>query len=305
MKVYFKIIFSTLASLLLLGIVTLVALPFMVDLNDFKTQIETAVQDNTGRALMIEGELELSIFPWLGITTGKMTLNNPQNFTAQPFAQITESQIKVKLVPLLFKEIEVSEVVLKGLHLNLLKNLHGVNNWDDLAALIMDKQNQKKSPLKLLEIAGLLIKEAHIVWDDQQTGQKIEMKAFNFNSDKLVFNNPFQIKSDFKVHQSPLNLTETIKFSGILTLNEEFTLFSLKKIKLQSESKGKFIPMGKVLTSLSGNANFDSTKQVLKFTSLELKTGELSISSPVFTAWLEKSFRVEAAIHIPNFDVAC
>ena len=134
MRKTLKITLSMLASLLLLGIVTLVTVPFMVDVNDFKAQIEAAVQENTGRKLKIEGELSLSIFPWFGITTEKMTLENGQGFSAQPFAQVNKGQIKVKLVPLLFKHVEVSEVVLKDLKLNLLKSQQGVNNWDDLAA---------------------------------------------------------------------------------------------------------------------------------------------------------------------------
>jgi AsmA protein len=304
MKPYLRIVLWTLASLVLLGIVTVVSIPFMVDLNDFKAQIEAAVQENTGRKLTINGELELSFFPWLGITTGSMTLNNPDGVAIQPFAEIAASQIKVKLLPLLFKEVEVNEVVLKGLNLNLLKNSQGVNNWDDLAALIDNQENQAKNPLKLLEIAGLLIEDARIVWDDQQTGKKIEVKDFNLDSDKLVFNKPIEIKSDFIAQYFPLGVTETVSLDAALTLTEELDSFNFKKINLQTQTVGKFLPTGKLLASISGNALLDLHKQSLKLTSVDIKTNELTISAPTLTASLEKPFRVEAIIHIPNFDAA-
>jgi len=65
--------------------------------------------------------LKLSLFPWIGISTGKITLGNAEGFQDQPFATVEESDVKVKLLPLLSKKIEVSRLVLKGLALNLTK----------------------------------------------------------------------------------------------------------------------------------------------------------------------------------------
>lgn len=304
MRPTLKIIISILASLLLLAIVTVVTLPFLVDLNDFKAQIEAFVQDNTGRTLNIEGEIELSVFPWLGITTEKMTLNNAEGFSAQPFAEIRQSQIKVKLLPLLFNQVEVSEVVLKGLNLNLLRNSQGLSNWDDLAALIRAKQNQPKSPLKLLEIAGLLIEDAQIVWDDQQAKQNIRIEDFSLNTDKLVFNQPIELTFGFTAHSSEVDLTETVNFAGDLTVTEELDVFNLTQIKLKTKTEGKSVPTGKLVATVFADANFDLKQQTLKLAPLKIKTDALTVTTPVLMTWLEKPFRLEGSIHIPNFDAA-
>ena len=82
---------------------------------------------------MIEQDLSLSVFPWLGIETGGVRLGNAEGFTAPSFAEIDQLGLKVKLMPLLSRQVEVDTLVVKGLRLNLEKDASGKTNWDDLA----------------------------------------------------------------------------------------------------------------------------------------------------------------------------
>ena len=104
------------------------------DPNKYKAEIATAVHKATGRELTIQGDLKLSLFPWLGVETGVMTLNNLPEFGRQPFAKIDGAAIKVKLLPLLHKDMQVDTVTLNGLYLNLIRTASGQGNWEDLAA---------------------------------------------------------------------------------------------------------------------------------------------------------------------------
>ena len=78
-----KVILIFFSSVLALILAAAVIIPLAVDLNDFKPEIEAAVKDKTGRTLTIEGDLKASVFPWLGISTGKISLNNASGFTVQ------------------------------------------------------------------------------------------------------------------------------------------------------------------------------------------------------------------------------
>src|ERR1035437_3020123 len=121
--------------MVLLLIAAICILPFVIDPNDFKAEIAAAVKNKIGRDLVLEGELKLSLFPWVGISTGKIALSNAPGFQEQPFATIEESNIKVLLVPLLSKKVEVSRIVLQGLVINLAKNKQDLSNWDDLTGI--------------------------------------------------------------------------------------------------------------------------------------------------------------------------
>ena len=79
-----------LAGWAILGVVVLlvlasIAVVVFVDPNDYKDDIAKAVRDRTGRDLKLDGNLSLSVFPWLAIETGHAELGNPPGFGAGPF----------------------------------------------------------------------------------------------------------------------------------------------------------------------------------------------------------------------------
>ena len=145
-----KWLFGLVALLVVLLVAAVIVLPMVVDPNDYKDQIVDVVKKQTGRDLQISKDLNLSVFPWLGVETGGVTLSNHKDFGDQPFAQIEELGLRVKLVPLLSKQIEVDTLVLKGLNLNLVRNKQGATNWDDLAA----KDEKQAEPAQQQEGRG-------------------------------------------------------------------------------------------------------------------------------------------------------
>ena len=153
-----------------------------------------------------------------------------------------------------------------------------------------------------MAIAGLLIEDAKITWNDQQAGKKIDIKNFNLTTDKLVFNQPIEMELDFSAYSSELALTETIDFTADLSIPEELDVFSLKKIRLKTQTEAASIPAGKLVATILADATINLKQQILKLAPLQIKTDALTISTPVLTAELQQPFRVEAAIHIPNFD---
>ena len=151
----FKIILSTIIAIVLLLIASVCILPFVIDPNDFKPELAAAVKDKTGRELLLDGELKLSLFPWIGISTGKITLGNAPGFEGQPFATLEETHVKILLLPLLSKKIEVNHIVVKGLVMNLARNKQGITNWADLAgsgASVSKQDGQQSAPTAALAV---------------------------------------------------------------------------------------------------------------------------------------------------------
>ena len=63
MKKLFKILAALVAVVVVLIIAAIIIIPMTFDPNDYKDQIAKAVKENTGRALKIEGDVELTVFP--------------------------------------------------------------------------------------------------------------------------------------------------------------------------------------------------------------------------------------------------
>jgi AsmA protein len=225
-----KIILSIIAAVVFLIIIAVFTLPFFINPNNFKPEIAAAVKDKTGRELILAGDLKLSIFPWLGISTGKMALGNAAGFQDKPFATLEESDIKVKLLPFLTKKIEVSRIVLKGLALNLAKNQQGESNWGDLTASDTIKstpppaannirKQEEIDALSVLAIGGIAIENAQINWDDQQSGKHLLIKDVNLNTDKFSYDEPVSVDLSLVVLNPETKFTESIKLTTGLTVN--------------------------------------------------------------------------------------
>ncbi|MCP4996519.1 MAG: AsmA family protein, partial [Gammaproteobacteria bacterium] len=129
----FKIIGTIIGAVLLLLVAAAVILPLVVDPNDFKGEIVNQVKEQTGRDLKIAGDLNLSVFPWLGVKIDGVELSNAKGFGDGPFALVRHAAVRVKLKPQLKKELEVDTIGLDGVMLNLARNKSGASNWDDLA----------------------------------------------------------------------------------------------------------------------------------------------------------------------------
>ncbi len=99
-----KVILTTSAAIVFLIAITIFILPLFIDPNNFKPEIAAAVKEKTGRDLELTGPLKLSIFPWVGISTGKMALGNLAGFQDTPFATLEEGNIKVKVIAAISKK---------------------------------------------------------------------------------------------------------------------------------------------------------------------------------------------------------
>src|SRR5690348_4690987 len=111
-------------------IIAVIAVRLIVNPNDYKGRIEQAVKTSTGRDLSLEGPIRLSIFPWIAVQFGPASLGNPPGFGSQPFANLQRASLRVRVFPLLRKELQVGRVEVDGLDLRLRKNAQGHGNWE-------------------------------------------------------------------------------------------------------------------------------------------------------------------------------
>lgn len=307
-----KAILIFLFSVVVLIIAAAIIIPLVVDLNDYKSEIEVAVEKQTGRHLKIEGDLDLSVFPWLGVSTGKIQLSNPLGFAASPFAVIGEADIKVKLVPLLSKKIEVSTIVLKGLALNLEKNKQGINNWDDLTSAKEAKEqmpdarpdNQQTEAgidMSAIKIGGLVIENSQISWDDQQAGQKVNVKDFNLSSGPVIFNEPVALKIAFLLENAKPAITEQFDLSTDLTIDEALQKILLTNFKLDSITKGESIPGGLLETQLESRIALDLQDQTLALKNIKLHTNLIHLTGELNASQLNTDLQYTGALQITPF----
>ena len=146
----------------------LIGVRLFVNPNDFKGRIEKTVKDRTGRELHLPGDIKLSVFPWIALELGPVSLSNPTGFPAEPFIQVKHLALRVRLLPLLHKELNVGRIDIDGLDLRLLKNAQGKGNWEDFGGKTPAPAPAASgsSIPALRDLSGVNIKDSRISYQD-------------------------------------------------------------------------------------------------------------------------------------------
>ena len=209
--------FFAIAALL---VIAAVAFVLLFDPNDFREDIAAEVQRKTGRELVIEGDIDLTFFPWFAIRVGKTTLGNAPGFGATPFAGFDEARLSVGILPMLLRrEVAVGAVVLDSLHLNLAVRENGSNNWQDLVDALeapAEDEDTSSADAAALDIAGIEIKNASVSYDDAQLGENYSLTNFNLNAGRVTRGQPLDVYSKFDFELQPADLAGDFEIETVV-----------------------------------------------------------------------------------------
>ncbi|WP_430010137.1 AsmA family protein [Methylophaga lonarensis] len=281
-----RILIKLIVAFLVLVIAALVALPFIIDPNDYKDQISQQVERVTGRTLTLQGDIGLSVFPWIALELGPTSLSNASGFKADHFAQVEAAEIRIKLMPLLRKELEVDTIVLDGLVLNLETNEAGVTNWDDLTGTDADAEESESaassadvakdvesSPaLTAISIAGVRLTNANILWSDDSKGEQFQLRNMNLTTDPLVPGKPTSVKAAFDLISAQPEARAHITLDTDLMLDLENQQYALNKLKFTTVAQSRELPVAQVSFDLRGDVHADMQKQIINIRDLALKS---------------------------------
>jgi AsmA protein len=162
-----KLIGIVVGGLIALLAVVLLGIRLFVDPNDYKDRIARGVKRSTGRDLTLSGQIKLSVFPWIALELGPATLGNPPGFSTEPFAAVKHVALRVKVLPLLRKELEIGRVEIDGLDLRLLKNAAGRGNWETVNGQnTAPDSSSSSSGGSLPDLGGVAIKDSRVSYQD-------------------------------------------------------------------------------------------------------------------------------------------
>ena len=92
-------------GLIVVIILILLIAPAFIDINKYKPEIEKLVAESTGCTLTLGGDLDLSLFPWAGISISDVRMGNPKGFKEKDLVSVKNFEVRVKFLPLLSKEV--------------------------------------------------------------------------------------------------------------------------------------------------------------------------------------------------------
>jgi AsmA protein len=282
-----KILLSVAGVLVALVVVAVIVLPLVINPNDYKQEIVNVVHDRTGRTLKIDGDISLSVFPWLGLDIGATRLGNATGF-AQPYmASVQAVQVRVKLLPLLRKQLEVDTVRLDGLQLNLAKDKSGKTNWADLETA--GKAPEEKpaqpggggAPLEHLAIGGISISNAQLSWDDRQGGAHYDITGLSLDTGTITEGEPFDVRFGFGMASKAPPLQARFGLTGTVELGAELKKVAVHHAVITLDASGDGVPGGKQHVSLATDVAVDLDAQTLSLPEVVLEALGVKVSGKI------------------------
>jgi len=190
-----KPLLLVIGGLIVLLVIGAVSFLLLFDPNDYRDDIAAEVKLATGRELIIEGDVEVSIFPWLAIEIGSTRLGNAAGFGDEPFASFERVRLSIRLMPMLIsRKLEVSTADVDKLRLNLAVDSNGRSNWQDFidaseamaTAPVPESEDESESDSGALDISGIEIRDAAIRYSDAQAGGSYTLTELNLVTGSLT-----------------------------------------------------------------------------------------------------------------------
>ncbi|CRM78890.1 putative assembly protein [Pseudomonas sp. 24 E 13] len=319
MKAFGKILGLVFLGLLLIIVALGFALTHLFDPNDYKEEIRQIARDKAHIELTLNGDIGWSLFPWLGLElheAGVATLTNP----TQPFADLQMLGLSVRVLPLLRREVQMSDVRVEGLNLRLNRDKNGHGNWEDIGKNLPDetpgaatpapaepvaeaKPEKPPQPIRL-DIDSLTINNARVEYNDEQTGKQLSAESIQLSAGAIHegANIPLKLTAFLGSNQPVMRLKTEL--NGNLRIQRALKRYQFEDMRLSGEATGEPL-QGKTLTfSTQGQLLVDLAANIAEWTNLKLSANQLRALGELRATDLNNTPQISGALSVAQFDLA-
>lgn len=138
-----------LSGVLGLIIIALLIIPFLIDINTYRGQIITQLEDRLGRKVSL-GNLSLKIFPSIKVGVEQASIGENPEFAGGEFIKAKSIRLQMGLMSLLGGNPQVEGIELVEPEVTLIKDKAGKWNWATLKPLQEPSTDKEMAPFDLL-----------------------------------------------------------------------------------------------------------------------------------------------------------
>lgn len=314
MKTWFKRIVIGLVVLVLVAVVGLAIFLLTFDPNAYKYKLEELVQERYHRTLAIDGDIELSLFPRIGLSVQGVSLSEVNS--SDSFASIESMRLAVAVWPLLSSNLVVDHVTINGFKARVVRNKDGHLNFEDLvggsvvstekprsvadaavgamagAAQALATGGASAPATMQIDIAGLDLQSGELQLHDEISGMAVAVTNLTANTGRVTYKQPFDVTLSARVEGGNPRMDANLTGQGLLMLDPLAKRFAAQKLDMRMDGN----VLGAETKSLSarGNLAFNGLTSSLDVSGLEiLFQGDIPQQTPPMKG-------VEASVTIPK-----
>ncbi|MGF6459955.1 AsmA family protein [Pseudomonas frederiksbergensis] len=324
MKAFGKILGLVLLGLLLIIVALGFALTHLFDPNDYKDEIRQIARDKAHIELTLNGDIGWSLFPWLGLELHEASVATLAKPT-EPFADLQMLGLSVRVIPLLRREVQMSDVRVEGLNLRLNRDKDGHGNWEDIGkapapatpstsatppaatgepAPATTAQAEKPAQPIRLDIDSLTVNNARVEYSDERTGKQFSAESIQLSTGPVhdSTNIPVKLTAFLGTNQPVLRVRTEL--AGELRFERALQRYKFEDMKLSGEVAGDPL-QGKTMTfAAQGQLLLDKAANVAEWTGIKISANQLRALGELKANDLDKTPQISGGLSIAQFDLA-
>ena len=323
--------FGKTLGLIILGLVVIVAiiafaLTRLIDPNDHKEQIRQLVREQAHLDLQLGGDIHWQLLPRPAIEVEQASLA-PEGKPNQTIAYVQQVDLSVRLLPLLHRQLRVSDLHLHGLELRLSRDANGLGNWQTLLPTDNDTNSQASEP-KIqakaeaasaapagqaprqpgkhnngFRIDSLTLDDGQIQYSDALHKQSWVLDHVELHTGTIRPGHKIPISINSHLRQAKSTLSGEIGLDARLRFDPDQQRFQMDIKDLNGQLKGRLHNNRPVTFNAAAQLLVDRIAQVADVNNLKLQINDLSLTSNLHIYDLDSNPQLEGKLAMARFNL--
>lgn len=301
-------------GLVLLAVAVITIALAVLDPNDYKPQIEQAVEEKTNLELILDGDISWSLFP-LGLE-----LNDVEAMLEEKrLVKVDQLVAQVDLWSLLRMSPRVATFVVDGLDARLAVDKDGNGNWTrimredaDAAETAQEATTEsdtaqadtegEQEPLNF-NIENVKISNAQVHYDDASTGQSLILDNVSISASDITLGSDFPLQIGFHFATTQPELSVDGDISARLSANEALNEFAMTGLDGRFDMTGEPFGGKSVQAKISGSALANLENETAKLTDFNASLADLKLIANLDVQGFSDNAALKGDLDIAKFSL--
>lgn len=305
---FIRYLLYTVLGIVVLTVAAVAVAVFVLDPNDYKPQIEKAVEDRTRLDLNLGGDIGWSLIP-LGLELNDVDARLDE----RRLLKLDRLVARVGLLSLLKMQPAVHTFTLHGLEVNLVRDKSGTGNWERIFPEAEQPAPDKPEPKPaeepatggplLFNVSELDIADARLHYRDEANGQELTLDRLSLQASDIVLGKAFPLQLSFHVTTAEPEVDVEAEITASVTAGEELRQFAVDGLKSRFKLAGAVFDGKQVPATAEGSIRANLDQETVALNRFAATFANVTLKTDLDVRGFGGSPQVIGKVDIPPFSV--
>ena len=313
-----RYVLIAIVALIVLAVAAVAIAMAVINPNDYKPQIEAAVEKQTNLDLMLEGDIGWSFIP-LGLELNQVEAN----LDGERFVALEQLIAQIDFWSLIAMSPQVNTFLLNGLDARLEVNEQGEGNWTRImreksATAEADTDAAEQQPAQEtaepepqstsgealnFNVENVEISNASVHYNDLSTGQSVTLEDFTVTASDITLGSEFPLDIRFRVETSQPQFAVDGSIKARIQANQELNEFAVSGLNAVFDMSGEPFGGESVTAELAGSLAANLENETASLSDFSASLANLSLNTNLNVKGFGDKPALEGRIEISEFSL--